>query len=395
MKNPEPPAIDAALQPIYDAHDHGKIEVNLKAPIKDANDLAMVYTPGVAEVCMRIADYPSEKAKYTAAPGIVAVVSDGTAVLGLGDIGPDAALPVMEGKACLFKQFGGLDSFPIVLNTKDVDEIVHIVKAMAPSFGAINLEDISAPRCFEIEDRLKEDLKIPIMHDDQHGTAIVVTAALRNARILSGRKDGDLRIVIAGAGAAGIACAKMLYSTGVTDIVLTDSKGAIHKGRADLTPVKQGLLSWTNKDDLTGSTEEILDGMDCFIGLSGGTVHESAIATMSKDPIIFSLSNPTPEVHPELAKKYATVIATGRSDFPNQINNVLAFPGVFKGAFQAGATAITEDMKIAAAMAIADVVVDELTPERIIPDPFDPRVVPAVTAAVAKAWTDGADWVIR
>ena len=395
MKNPEPPAIDAALQPIYDAHDHGKITVNLKAPIKDADDLSKVYTPGVAEVCLRIADYPTEKAKYTAAPGIVAVVSDGTAVLGLGDIGPDAALPVMEGKACLFKQFGGLDSFPIVLNTKDVDEIVHIVKAMAPSFGAINLEDISAPRCFEIEDRLKEDLNIPIMHDDQHGTAIVVTAALRNARILSGRKDGDLRIVIAGAGAAGIACAKMLYSTGVTDIVLTDSKGAIHKGRPDLTPVKQGLLSWTNKDDLTGSTEDILDGMDCFIGLSGGTIHESAIATMSKDPIIFSLSNPTPEVHPELAKKYATVIATGRSDFPNQINNVLAFPGVFKGAFQAGATAITEEMKIAAAVAIADVVLDELTPERIIPDPFDPRVVPAVTAAVAKAWTDGADWVIR
>ncbi|MEO6955216.1 MAG: NADP-dependent malic enzyme [Antricoccus sp.] len=396
MKTPEPPAIDSALQPIFDAHHHGKISIDLKAPIRNLDDLSIVYTPGVAQVCTRIADYPSEKRKYTTAPGIVAVVSDGTAVLGLGNIGPDASLPVMEGKACLFKQFAGIDSFPIVLNTTDVDEIVHAVKAIAPSFGGINLEDISAPRCFEIEDRLKQELDIPVMHDDQHGTAIVVTAALRNARMLSGRKDGELSIVIAGAGASGIACAKMLYSTGVRDIVLSDSKGAIHKGRHDLSPVKQQLLLWTNKNDLRGSTEDVLAGMDCLIGLSGSTIREDAIATMSHDPIIFCLSNPTPEIHPDIAGKYATVVATGRSDFPNQINNVLAFPGIFKGAFQAGATDITEHMKIAAAVAIADVVLDELAPDKIIPDSFDPRVVPAVTAAVAKAWTDGhADWIVR
>lgn len=396
MKYPEPPPIDPALQPIFDAHDEGKISVELKEPIAGRDDLSKVYTPGVAEVCARIYDYPTEKRKYTAAPHTVAVVSDGTAVLGLGDIGPDASLPVMEGKACLFKQFAGIDSYPIVLNTKDVDEIVETVKAIAPSFGGINLEDISAPRCFEIEDRLKEELDIPVMHDDQHGTAIVVTAALRNARMLSGRKDGELRIVIAGAGASGIACAKMLYSTGVRDIILTDSKGAIDPSRHDLTPVKQQLLSWTNHEGVRGPTEEILAGKDCFIGLSGATVSEEAIASMNHDPIIFALSNPTPEIHPDIARKYATVVATGRSDFPNQINNVLAFPGIFRGAFEAGATAITEDMKIAAAVAIADVVLDEMSTEKILPDPFDERVIPAVTEAVKNAWLTGsAEWVIR
>ncbi|GAB3297616.1 NAD-dependent malic enzyme [Epidermidibacterium keratini] len=396
MKYPEPPPIDPALQPIFDAHDEGKISVELKEPIAGREDLSKVYTPGVAEVCTRIYDYPTEKRKYTAAPHTVAVVSDGTAVLGLGDIGPDAALPVMEGKACLFKQFAGIDSYPIVLNTKDVDEIIETVKAIAPSFGGINLEDISAPRCFEIEDRLKEELDIPVMHDDQHGTAIVVTAALRNARMLSGRKDGELRIVIAGAGASGIACAKMLYSTGVRDIILTDSKGAIDPSRHDLTPVKQQLLSWTNQEGVRGSTEEILAGKDCFIGLSGATVSEEAIASMNHDPIIFALSNPTPEIHPEIARKYATVVATGRSDFPNQINNVLAFPGIFRGAFQAGATQITEEMKIAAAVAIADVVLDEMSTEKILPEPFDERVIPAVTEAVKNAWLTGdAEWVIR
>lgn len=396
MKYPEPPPLDPALQPIFDAHDRGKISVELKAPIDSVDVLSKVYSPGVAEVCTRIADYPTEKAKYTAAPGIVAVVSDGTAVLGLGDIGAEASLPVMEGKSGLFKQFAGLDSFPIVLNTTDVDEIIAAVKAIAPSFGGINLEDISAPRCFEIEDRLKAELDIPVMHDDQHGTAIVVTAALRNARMLSGRKDGEMRIVIAGAGASGIACAKMLYSTGVRDIILTDSKGAIHPWRHDLTPVKQQLLSWTNHEGIRGTTEEILAGKDCFIGLSGSTISEEAIASMNDDPIIFALSNPTPEIHPDVAAKYATVVATGRSDFPNQINNVLAFPGIFRGAMEVGATAITEDMKIAAAVAIADVVLDEMSRDRIIPDPFDPRVVPAVTEAVKKAWIDGkAEWVIR
>ncbi|WP_228389107.1 NAD(P)-dependent malic enzyme [Cumulibacter manganitolerans] len=396
MKYPEPPPIDPAMQSIFDAHDHGKISVELKNPIDSTEVLSKVYSPGVAEVCTRIADYPPEKKKYTAAPGIVAVVSDGTAVLGLGNIGADASLPVMEGKAGLFKQFAGIDSFPIVLDTTDVDEIVATVKAIAPSFGGINLEDISAPRCFEVEDRLKAELDMPVMHDDQHGTAIVVTAALRNARMLSGRKDGEMRIVIAGAGASGIACAKMLYSTGVRDIILTDSKGAIHPWRHDLTPVKQQLLSWTNHEGIRGTTEEILAGKDCFIGLSGSTISEEAIASMNHDPIIFALSNPTPEIHPDIARKYATVVATGRSDFPNQINNVLAFPGIFKGAFEAGATAITDEMKIAASVAIADVVLDEMSTEKIIPDPFDPRVVPAVTAAVKKAWLTGkGDWVIR
>lgn len=396
MKYPEPPPIDPALQPIFDAHDKGKISVELKAPIDSSDVLSKVYSPGVAEICTRIADFPTEKAKYTAAPGIVAVISDGTAVLGLGNIGPDASLPVMEGKAGLFKQFAGIDSFPIVLSTTDVDEIVATVKAIAPSFGGINLEDISAPRCFEIEDRLKSELDIPVMHDDQHGTAIVVTAALRNARMLSGRKDGEMRIVIAGAGASGIACAKMLYSTGVRDIILTDSKGAIHPWRHDLTPAKQQLLSWTNHEGIRGTTEEILAGKDCFIGLSGSTVSEAAIASMSEDPIIFALSNPTPEIPVDIARKYATVVATGRSDYPNQINNVLAFPGIFKGAFESGATAITDEMKIAAAVAIADVVLDEMTTDKIIPDPFDPRVVPAVTEAVKKAWLTGkAEWVIR
>ena len=396
MKYPEPPPIDPALQPIFDAHDKGKISIELKAPIDSVDVLSKVYSPGVAEVCTRISDYPTEALKYTSAARTVAVISDGTAVLGLGDIGAAASLPVMEGKAGLFKQFAGIDSFPIVLNTKDPDEIVAAVKAIAPSFGGINLEDISAPRCFEIEDRLKEELDIPVMHDDQHGTATVVTAALRNARMLSGRKDGEMRIVIAGAGASGIACAKMLYATGVRDIILTDSKGAIHPWRHDLTPVKQQLLSWTNHEGVRGTTEEILAGKDCFIGLSGSTVSEEAIASMSHDPIIFALSNPTPEVQPDVARKYARVVATGRSDYPNQINNVLAFPGIFKGAFEAGATKITEEMKIAAAVAIADVVLDEMTTDKIIPDPFDPRVVPAVSAAVRKAWETGkSEWIIR
>jgi malate dehydrogenase (oxaloacetate-decarboxylating) len=382
-----PAAVQPHLQPIFDVHLGGKISVRPTRPFRDRVDLSNVYTPGVAEVCEHLVANPADKARYTAASHTIAVVSDGTAVLGLGDIGPSASLPVMEGKACLFKQFGGLDAFPIVLDTTDPDRIVDAIVAMAPSFGGINLEDIAAPRCFEIERRVIQALDIPVMHDDQHGTAIVVTAALRNARILTGRADGELRVVIAGACAAGVACAKMLHAAGVLDIIVTDSKGAIHSGRTDLHASKQELLTFTNSGTVAGTTEEVLAGADCFIGLSGGTIDQESIGSMRPDPIVFALSNPHPEIDPTRATERAAVVATGRSDFPNQINNVLAFPGVFKGALQAGATAITESMKMAAAMAIADVVRDELATDRIVPDPFDPRVVPAVTAAVAAAWT--------
>ncbi|WP_084614639.1 NAD(P)-dependent malic enzyme [Nakamurella lactea] len=387
---PHPAAILPHLRPIFDLHEGGKISVELKQPIRDRDDLSKVYTPGVAEVCEHLVSNPADKARYTAATRTIAVISDGTAVLGLGNIGPSASLPVMEGKACLFKQFGGLDAFPIVLDTTDTDRIVDAVIAMAPSFGGINLEDIAAPRCFEIERRVIAALDIPVMHDDQHGTAIVVTAALRNARIVTGRADGDLRVVIAGAGAAGVACAKMLHAAGVSDIIVTDSRGAIHSGRTDLHSSKQELLAFTNSGNVSGTTEEVLAGTDCFIGLSGGTIDPESIATMNPEPIVFALSNPNPEIDPRAAARRAAVVATGRSDFPNQINNVLAFPGVFRGALDVGATAITEPMKIAAALAIADVVRDELAADRIVPDPFDPRVVPAVTSAVAAAWTAGA-----
>ncbi|TDT34384.1 NAD(P)-dependent malic enzyme [Naumannella halotolerans] len=381
-----PPPIDAALQPIYDAHDGGKLSIGSKRPIRDAADLSLVYTPGVAEVSRRLAEYPSEAPKYLSSPRTVAVITDGTAVLGLGDIGPVASLPVMEGKSCLFTEFSGLASFPIALDTTDVDEFVETVVRMAPSFGAINLEDISAPRCFEIEDRLRERLDIPVMHDDQHGTAIVVTAAMRNARRLTGREDGSLKVVISGAGAAGIACAKMLYAHGVADILMLDSRGIIGDERDDLTPVKSELLGWTNRSGIVGGIAEALRDADVFVGLSGGTIAEEVVATMAPEAIIFGLSNPTPEIHPEVAARYASVVATGRSDFPNQINNVLAFPGVFLGALDAGATTITEEMKLAAADALSDVIVDELRPDLIIPSPFDPRVVPAVSDAVRQAW---------
>lgn len=383
---PPPPPIEPEHEAVFAAHEGGKLEVRSKTRIDSADVLSLVYTPGVAAVSLRIAAYPTEARKYLSSPRTVAVVSDGTAVLGLGNIGPVASLPVMEGKACLFKEFAGLDSFPIVLDTHDVDEIVETVARMAPSFGGINLEDISAPRCFEIEEKLQARVGIPVMHDDQHGTAIVVTAAMRNARRLTGRQEGSLRVVVAGAGAAGIACAKMLYAHGVADIVLTDSRGVIHAGRTDLSNVKKSLLSWTNGSGVTGGIEEALRGADVFLGLSGGTVSEGAVAGMADNAIIFSLSNPTPEVHPVVAHRHAAIVATGRSDFPNQINNVLAFPGVFKGAFDAGATSISEAMKLAAANAISDVIRDELRPDLIIPSPFDPRVVPAVAAAVAAAW---------
>jgi malate dehydrogenase (oxaloacetate-decarboxylating) len=372
-------------QDIFDRHVGGKLTMASTAPLVDRDDLSIAYTPGVAEVCTAIAADPELAHRYTWTSRLVAVVSDGTAVLGLGDIGPRAALPVMEGKACLFKRFAGVDAVPIVLDTTDVDEIVETVVRLAPSFGGINLEDISAPRCFEVERQLIDRLDIPVMHDDQHGTAVVALAALRNAVRLSGRSLHDVRVVISGAGAAGVACANILLAAGVGDITVADSRGIIHSGRAGLTPTKSRLAEITNPAGLTGSIDDALRGADVFIGVSAGTVAESAIASMAPECIVFALANPHPEVDPRIACKYASVVATGRSDEPNQINNVLAFPGIFRGAFDAGARAITEKMKLAAADALAAVVADELRPDRIVPSPFDERVAPAVAAAVAAA----------
>ncbi|MET8005195.1 NAD(P)-dependent malic enzyme [Nonomuraea glycinis] len=382
------PAFDQ--DPAFALHRGGKLEVRSTVPVRDAGDLSLAYTPGVARVCTAIAETPSLADDYTWTSNVVAVITDGTAVLGLGDIGPAAAMPVMEGKALLFKEFGGVNAIPLCLACTDVDELVETVARLAPSFGGINLEDISAPRCFEIEDRLRDLLDIPVFHDDQHGTAIVVLAALRNAARLTGRTLGDLRAVVAGAGAAGVAVTRILLEAGIGDIAVADSKGLIYDGREGLNSVKQALARDTNKAGHTGSTEEALVGADVFVGLSGSTVTEQAIAAMAADSIVFALSNPTPEVLPEVAARHAAVVATGRSDFPNQINNVLAFPGVFRGALDVRATTITENMKVAAANALAAVVGDDLTAEYVIPSPFDERVAPAVTAAVAaQARADG------
>ncbi|MEO9325473.1 NADP-dependent malic enzyme [Nocardioides sp. C4-1] len=354
--------------------------------LADKDDLSLAYTPGVALVCEAIAADPSLTQHYTWVPNVVAVVTDGTAVLGLGDIGPAAAMPVMEGKAVLFKQFGGVDGVPICLDTTDTEEIIETVVRLAPSFGGINLEDISAPRCFEIEDRLKERLDIPVFHDDQHGTAVVALAALENALKLTGRDAATTRVVISGAGAAGVAIAKILIEAGITDIAVTDRKGVVHSGRSDLTPVKKALAEITaDRAGRSGSLADVLDGADVYLGVSGGTIPEEDVARMAPEAIIFAMANPTPEVHPDVAHKYARVVATGRSDFPNQINNVLAFPGIFRGAFDVHATAITEGMKVAAATALADLVGDELREDYVIPSPFDPRVGPAVATAVAAA----------
>ncbi|MCU1688527.1 MAG: NAD-dependent malic enzyme [Jatrophihabitantaceae bacterium] len=347
--------------------------------------LSLAYTPGVADVCLAIAADPTIADTHTWRSRVVAVISDGTAVLGLGDIGPAAALPVMEGKSALFQQFAGLSSVPIVLDTTDVEEIIATVVRIAPSFGGINLEDISAPRCFEIEDRLRDLLDIPVFHDDQHGTAVVVLAALRNAAKITGRTLGDLRVVVSGAGAAGVACTNILLTAGVGDICVADSRGIVHLGRGDLTNVKSILAKTTNKAAHSTTIEKALEGADVFLGLSAGAISEEAIASMAPNSIVFALANPVPEIHPDIASRHAAVVATGRSDFPNQINNVLAFPGIFAGAFDVGARSITENMKLAAAEAIAAIVADELSATNIVPSAFDPRVAPAVAAAVAAA----------
>lgn len=376
---------DDYFDPAFALHRGGKMAVQATVPVDDRDDLSLAYTPGVAKVCTAIAEQPELVHDYTWKSQVVAVVTDGSAVLGLGDIGPEASLPVMEGKAILFKQFGGVDAVPVALDCREVDEIVETVVRLAPSFGGVNLEDISAPRCFEIERRLQERLDIPIFHDDQHGTAVVTLAALRNATKLSGRALGALRAVISGAGAAGAAIAKILVEAGIGDVVVADRKGIVSADREDLTDAKRELAELTNREGRTGSLESALAGADVFIGVSGGTVPERAVATMAEGAFIFAMANPNPEIHPDVAHKYAAVVATGRSDYPNQINNVLAFPGIFAGALQVRASRITEGMKLAAAEALADVVAGELSPDCVVPSPFDERVAPAITRAVAAA----------
>jgi malate dehydrogenase (oxaloacetate-decarboxylating) len=370
---------------IFEAHVGGKLSVELKTPLDTQRALSIAYTPGVAQVSRAIAADHTLAARYTWANRLVAVVSDGSAVLGLGDIGPAAALPVMEGKCALFKEFAGLDAIPVVLDTKDPDEIVETLVRLRPTFGAVNLEDISAPRCFEIERRVIEALDCPVMHDDQHGTAIVVLSALMGASKLLGRDMTSLRVAVSGAGAAGVACSKLLLAMGVSDITVCDSRGILHADRDDMNVVKADLARSSNPHGLTGGMVEALDGADVFLGVSAGVVPEELIATMAPNGIVFALSNPDPEIHPDVAAKHAAVVATGRSDFPNQINNVLAFPGVFRGALDAGARRISEKMMVAAAEAIFSVVSDDLALDRIVPSPLDMRVGEAVAKAVAQA----------
>ncbi|GAA1407437.1 malate dehydrogenase [Glutamicibacter uratoxydans] len=370
---------------IFNAHLGGKLTIGSKMPLSTKRDLSIAYTPGVAKVSQAIADDPAKHETHTWTGRLVAVVSDGTAVLGLGNIGPAASLPVMEGKAALFKQYADLNSIPLVLNTTDVDEIVETIVRLSPSFGAVNLEDISAPRCFEIERRLIEALDMPVMHDDQHGTAVVTLAALIGAARQTKRDISSLKVVVSGAGSAGVAVTNLLLSAGVADVIVLDSRGTINRQRDDLNEIKAELASRTNRDDVIGGLAEALEGADVVVGLSSSQFPEEAVAKMNDNAIIFALSNPTPEIMPDVAAKYAAVVATGRSDFPNQINNVLAFPGIFRGALDAGAKKITEAMKVAAAHAIADLVGDDLAADYIIPSAIDERVMPAVAAAVAAA----------
>lgn len=370
---------------IFRAHEGGKLGIEVRSPIADPRSLAIVYTPGVAKVSRAIAEDASLAAKYTWAHRLVAVVSDGTAVLGLGDIGASASLPVMEGKAALFKTFGGLESIPLVLDTTDVDEIVETLVRLRPSFGAVNLEDVAAPRCFELERRLIEALDCPVMHDDQHGTAVVLLAALRGANEVLERDIANERVVIVGAGAAGVACAKILLAAGVGDVTLLDSRGIVYTGRENLNPIKEEMAEVTNKAGLRGGMAEALHNADVFVGLSAAKVEEDLIATMAPNGIVFALSNPDPEIHPDVAARHAAIVATGRSDFPNQINNVLAFPGIFRGALDAGARRITENMKLAAAEAIYGVASEDLARDKLVPSALDPRVAPEVAEAVARA----------
>ncbi|HET7658600.1 MAG TPA: malic enzyme-like NAD(P)-binding protein [Bacillales bacterium] len=366
----------------------GKLESKSKVPVRNAKDLSLAYSPGVAEPCKEIYDHPNKVFEYTMKGNTVAVVTDGTAVLGLGNIGPEAALPVMEGKAVLFKSFAGVDAFPICLDTNDVDEIIETVKRLQPSFGGVNLEDISGPRCFEIEERLKKETNIPIFHDDQHGTAIVTLAGLVNALKITGKSMSSIKVVVNGAGAAGIAIIKLLDRFGVKDMIMCDSRGAIYEGRSEgMNDVKAEVAKVTNRDRKQGDLEEVIKEMDVFIGVSvEGVLSKEMVKSMNEDPIIFAMANPVPEIMPEDAKEAgAKVIGTGRSDYPNQVNNVLAFPGIFRGALDVRATNINEDMKVAAVYAIADLISeDELKDDYVIPAPFDARVAPAVAASVAK-----------
>jgi malate dehydrogenase (oxaloacetate-decarboxylating) len=379
--------VDSVSDRTFLMHKGGKIEVNPKLPVKTRDDLSMAYTPGVGRVSMAIHEDPAKAWALTIKSNTVAVVSDGTAVLGLGDIGPEAAMPVMEGKAMLFKEFAGVDAFPLCVDTKEVDEIVAIVRGVAPTFGGINLEDISAPRCFEIERRLRAELDIPVFHDDQHGTAIVVLAALLNALRIVGKRVGDVTVVVVGAGAAGLACTDIMLAQGIGDVVVCNRRGALYAGADGLDPARAALAERTNRQRCQGSPDEVLAGADVLLGLSGpGAVSPAGVRTMARDAIVFAMANPVPEVQPEDVRNDVAVMATGRSDYPNQINNVLAFPGVFKGALEVRAREVNEEMKLAAAHAIARVIPDdELHADYIVPSVFNRRVAEAVAEAVAVA----------